>query len=79
MSETAVAAAPPETITITIGGTYDEESGKRYASRSGSPFTVTLSKYDAEKGTAKKLADLLETPPEDPMGTSDVSEEESGE
>jgi hypothetical protein len=47
-----------ETITLKIGGEMDAESGKRYATRSGFPFTVTLNKFDAERATAKKLEDL---------------------
>ena len=47
-----------ETITLMIGGEVDAESGKRYATRSGFPFTVTLNKFDAERATGKKLEDL---------------------
>jgi hypothetical protein len=46
------------TITLTIGGEVDAESGKRYATRTDFSYTVTLSKFDAERATGKKLEDL---------------------
>jgi hypothetical protein len=47
-----------ESVTLEIGGEVDAESGKRYATRSGLPFTVILNKFDAERATDKKLEDL---------------------
>jgi hypothetical protein len=58
--------AAPEVTTLKVGNEMDDESGKRYATVSGFGFAVTLNKFDAERATEKKLADLIE----------DVSQEE---
>ena len=56
-SDTAPKPEPViETVTLKIGA--ESEEGKRYASKTGFDFAVVLSKYDAEKATAKKLDDL---------------------
>ena len=73
---TAAAPEPETEITeIRIGKIKDEESGQRFAARSGFDFTVTLSKYDAEKVVNKTLADLApDPPPEDSTSPEDDSE-----
>ncbi|TDI32072.1 MAG: DUF4340 domain-containing protein [Acidobacteria bacterium] len=58
--------AEPQVTTLQVGKEMDDESGKRYATVSGFGFAVTLNKFDAERATDKKLADLIE----------DVSQEE---
>ncbi|MCZ6833424.1 MAG: DUF4340 domain-containing protein [Acidobacteria bacterium] len=52
-------AAAPEVTTLQVGKEIDAESGKRYATVSGFGFAVTLNKFDAERATDKKLADLI--------------------
>ena len=49
-----------EVVTLWLGSEVEDGDGKRYASRSGFDYSVTLSKYDAEKATGKKLDDLYE-------------------
>ena len=61
----AAAPAPPavegtiEVLTLQRGGTLGDDTGKRYAARSGFDHAVVLSKYDADKLADEKLADLL--------------------
>jgi hypothetical protein len=47
-----------EVLQLRVGAEVEEGDGKRYASRSGFDHAVVLSKYDADKLTDKKLADL---------------------
>lgn len=64
--DSEAAASPPPEIEVTsvrIGGVSDEESGKRYCSRGGFDYAVTIAKYDAEKFVDNKLEDLFEDPP----------------
>ncbi|MCZ6650339.1 MAG: hypothetical protein O7D35_06675, partial [Acidobacteria bacterium] len=49
----------PDVTTLQVGKEIDAESGKRYATVSGFGFAVTLNKFDAERATDKKLADLI--------------------
>jgi hypothetical protein len=51
-----------ERLTVAVGPEIDGEEGKRQASRSGLDFAVILSRFDAEKMTNQKLADLLPDP-----------------
>jgi hypothetical protein len=51
--------AAPEVTTLQVGKEMDAESGKRYATVSGFGFAVTLNRFDAERATEKKLADLV--------------------
>ncbi len=67
--EAPAAALPepqPEVTTLRIGSFKDEAAGVRYAAVSGFDFAVTLNKFDVERATDKKLADLMaeETPVE---------------
>jgi len=61
------AGAPPaapapeatvEVLELRLGSPVGDDTGKRYASRSGFDHAVVLSEYDAEKLSSKKLADL---------------------
>lgn len=47
-----------EVVEVRLGAEVEENSGKRYASRSGFDHAVILSKYDADKLVSQKLADL---------------------
>jgi hypothetical protein len=47
-----------EVVEVRVGAEVEEGGGKRYASRSGFDYAVILSKYDGDKLTAQKLADL---------------------
>jgi hypothetical protein len=47
-----------EVLTLELGGALGDDTGKRYASRSGFDHAVVLSKYDADKLVTEKLADL---------------------
>jgi hypothetical protein len=50
-----------ESVTFRVGAEVDPDGeGKRYAARSGFAHSVILSKYDAERATEGKLADLFE-------------------
>jgi hypothetical protein len=50
--------ADPSTLRVVVGAGVPGSEGDRYASRSGFDFGVILSRYDAEKLTEKKAADL---------------------
>jgi hypothetical protein len=50
--------AAEETLEVRVGAEVEEGDGKRYASRTGFDHAVILGKYDADKLTGQKLADL---------------------
>lgn len=50
--------ATEEVVEVRVGAEVGDGDGKRYASRSGFDHAVILSKYEADKLTGKKLADL---------------------
>jgi hypothetical protein len=51
-----------ETLRLVVGAEAEGTEGERFASRSGFDHAVVLSRYDAEKFTEKKIADLYPDP-----------------